>query len=325
MSALNIKERISRLNTKKMTWLIAIDIAVVMTGTAFFLPGGDDLYRYYLPFAQGCFSCGYTPDYTYWLLWPLQFIPVELVWPVWTAITLAGLLLICKFTGVNPALLLMTFPIFGQIWLGQIDILIILGLTLALLGKSPYLRGAGLALAMIKPQYAALAVLYLLTRENQLVKTLIVPALVFALSLVVFGVSWPIDWIRHSTSNLPPHAWRLAAADIWPVGVLLAWVPFLFKDRRERFEAGTIVSVLASPVVGVYSYGIFLIYVLKKWWVVPLSYAWMLAFPLMGNKALRLAWILPVVLLAQTVYDHYQTDLRTRGLRDLFSRTQKAD
>src|SRR5574340_1743545 len=87
---------------------------------------------------------------------------------------------------------------------------------------------------MIKPQYAAIAVIYLLTREKQLVKTLLIPAAVFALSLIVFGITWPIEWLQHSTSNLPPHVWRLAAHDIWWLGVLLLWVPFLFRDRRER-------------------------------------------------------------------------------------------
>lgn len=316
----NFKELFSKNNTKPLSWLIAIEIAVVMVTATFYLPGGDDIYRYYLPFAKGCLDCGFTPYYAYWLLWPLQFIPYELVWPVWTALTLTGLLLLCRHTGINPALLLLSFPIFGQVWLGQIDILICLGLTLALLGKNPYARGVGITLAMIKPQYAAIAVFFLLTRERQLIKTLIVPAFVFMLSLVVFGISWPIEWIKHSVTNLPPHVWRLAANDIWPVGVLLLWVPFLFKDRRERFEAGTIVSVLASPVVGVYSYGIFLLFTLRKWWVVPLSYAWLLAYPFLSESALRFAWILPVVLLLKMVYDKYKADLQTTGLRGLFSR-----
>ena len=316
----NFKEYFSKINFKKLSWIIAIEIAIVMTTATFFLQGGDDIYRYYLPFAKGCLDCGFTPYYSYWLLWPLQFIPTNLVWPVWTAVTLAGLLLLCRYTGTNPALLLLSFPIFGQVWLGQIDILVCLGLTLALLGKNPLTRGVGFTLAMIKPQYAAIAVLFLLTRERHLIKTLIVPAFVFMLSLVVFGFNWPIEWIRHSVTNLPPHVWRLAAKDIWPVGVLLLWLPFLFKDRRERFEAGTIISVLASPVVGVYSYGIFLLFTLRNWWVVPLSYAWLLAYPFLSESALRFAWILPVVLLLKMVYDQYKTDLQTTGLRGLFSR-----
>lgn len=316
----DIKARLSKYDGTKLSWLVAIEIAIVMVTASFYLPGGDDIYRYYLPFAQGCLDCGFTPYYSYWFLYPLRFIPPDLLYPIWTAITLTGLLVLCRFTGINPTLMLLTFPTFGQVWLGQIDILICLGLTLALLGKSPYSRGVGITLALIKPQYAALAVIYLLTKEKQWVKTLIIPAAVFALSLVVFGITWPIEWFQHSTSNLPPHVWRLAAHDIWWLGVLLLWVPFLFKDRRERFEAGTIVSVLSSPVVGVYSYIIFLIFTLKKWWYVPLSFAWYLAFPFMKEYGMRFAWILPVVMLGEILYKKYKTDFSTTGWRSLFTR-----
>lgn len=221
-----------------------------------------------------------------------------------------GTLFICKVSGVNPILLLLTFPLHGQIWLGQIDVLILVGLALVLFGKSPYLRGFGIILAMIKPQYAAVALIILMTRERQLLKTLLLPILLLIVTLIVFGYRWPIDWLANSLSNLPPHHWRLAAADIWPVGVLLLWVPFLYKERQERFNAGILVSVLSSPVVGVYSYIIFLVFTLKKWWVVPLSYLWILAFPFMQQKAMRFAWILPVVLLAQMVFEKYKPNLQ---------------
>ena len=160
--------------------------------------------------------------------------------------------------------------------------------------------------------YFALAVFFLLTHEKQLIKTLIVPVVIFAVSLAVFGIQRPIEWLTHSASNLPLHHWRLAAADIWPVGAALIWVPFLFKERRERFEAGTIISVLASPMVGVYSYIVFLTFRLKKWWLVPLSYAWLIAFPFMEQRAMRFLWILPVVILGQMVYEKYKTSLPVR-------------
>ncbi len=313
----NIKTRVSKFDRNKLKWLIAIEIAVVMVTASFFLPGGDDIHRYYRLFAQGCLDCGFTPYYSYWILYPLQFIPPDLLYPIWTMVTVTGLLILCYFTDINPALMLLTFPTFGQVWLGQIDILICLGLTLALLGKKPYLRGVGITLALIKPQYAAVAVIYLLTKEKQRVKTLLIPAAVFTLSLVVFGITWPIEWIQHSISNLPPHVWRLAAHDTWWLGVLLLWVPFLFEDRRERFEVGTIVSALSSPFIGVYSYIIFLLFNLKKWWFVPLSFAWYLAFPFMQEYGMRFAWVLPVGMLGQILYTKYKSDpsfVRLRGL-----------
>lgn len=313
-----IKNRFSTYNWIRLSWLIAIDIAVVMIGASFFLSGGDDLYRYYLPLAQGCLECGYTPYFSQWFLWPLQFVPLQLLWPFWTALTLTGALLLCRQTGANPALLLLTFPLHAQLWLGQIDILICLGLSLLLLGKNPFARGAGIVLAMIKPQYAALVVLIMLTREKHLIKTLVIPALFLGISMAVFGVAWPIEWIQHSITNLPPHHWRLAAADIWPLGILLLWVPFLFKDRTARFETGVVVSVLSSPVVGVYSYIIFLLFTARKWWVIPLSYAWIIIYPFIGRSAMRFAWTLPLGILLYLVFVLYQKDLPIERVRGLF-------
>ncbi len=315
-----IKTRLSNYNSKRLSWIIAIEIAVVMVIASFFLQGGDDLYRYYLQVARGCLDCGFTPYYSYWFLYPLQFIPPDLLFPFWTIVTVSGLLILCRFTGINPMLLFLSFPTFGQVWLGQIDILICLGLTLALLGKKPYLRGIGITLALIKPQYAGVAVIYLLTKEKQRVKTLLIPAAVFALSLIVFGITWPIEWIQHSISNLPPHVWRLAAHDTWWLGVLLLWVPFLFEDRRERFEVGTIVSALSSPFIGVYSYIIFLLFNLKKWWFVPLSFAWFLAYPFMQENSLRFAWVLPMAMLGDILYRKYKTNPSFVRLRGRFVR-----
>jgi len=318
-----LKKRIDSYNWTRISWLIAIEFSMVIVGATLFLPGGDDLYRYYLPFAQGCLECGYTPYFSQWFLWPLQFVPLQLLWPLWTAVTLIGALLLCRQTGANPVLLLLTFPLHAQLWLGQIDILVCLGLALLLLGKIPYARGAGVVLAMIKPQYAALAVLIMLTRDKQLLKTLIVPVLFFGVSLAVFGITWPIEWIRHSITNLPPHHWRLAAADIWPLGVLLLWVPFLFKDRRARFETGVIVSVLSSPVVGVYSYIIFLFFSAKKWWIFPLSYVWIIVDPFLGPEAMRFGWTLPLSMLLYLVFIQYKQDLPTGWLRGRLSQNQK--
>jgi len=305
-----LKTKTAGIDRHRLSWIVAVEISVILVGASFFLQGGDDLFHYYIPYARGCLDCAFTPYYFSWILWPLQFIPIGLVWPLWTAITLGSLLLICRVSGVNPLLLLGTFPLHGQLWLGQVDVFICAGLALIVFSKNPYLRGLGIILALIKPQYAAAAVIILLTRERQLLKTLIPPAALFVLTLFVFGFRWPIDWLTHGVANLPPHHWRLAAADIWPLGVLLLWVPFLFKDRRERFNAGILVSVLSSPVVGVYSYIIFLVFTLKKWWVIPLSYLWILAFPFMQQNAMRFAWILPVVLLAQMLYEKYKPNLQ---------------
>jgi Glycosyltransferase family 87 len=294
----------------KASWIVAIEIAILMVLASFFLPGGDDLYRYYLPFSGGCLECGFIPYFAKWVLWPLVLFPYNLAWPIWTAISLTGLLMICRVTRVNPVLVMMAFPTFGQIWLGQIDVLVCAGFALALLEKNAYLRGAGLALALIKPQFSLIAVITLLTCEREFLKVMVIPVVLAVASLVVFGMQWPLEWIHNAANNVPIHVWRLASMDLWPFGLLFIWTPFLFKDCRTRFEAGLLVSALSTPFVGVYSYIIFLVFIRKSWWSVPLSYAWLLLYPLWQEESMRLAWVFPLVLLLNMIYTKYKDRLK---------------
>jgi hypothetical protein len=285
----------------KIGWVVAIEVALLTLAGSFFLPGGDDLHRFYLPFAGGCLDCGFVVYFAYWFLWPLALIPPYLAWPLWTAFSLGGILGLCWWLKTNPAIILLSFPMFGQIWLGQIDLIICLGLGLVLLAHNPYLRGLGVVLALIKPQITALALFFLLLDELKqnapytIVKVALLPALFFVGSLLFFGPAWPLAWLANAKQDLPIHVWRLAAKDISPYGIFLIWTPLLLKQRRGRFELALLVSALATPFFGVYSYIVFLLF-RAPWWSVPLSYSWLLAYPIWGNEAMRLAWIVPAIL-----------------------------
>ncbi len=146
---------------------VTIEIVSIITIAAFFLPGGDDLHRFYLPFAQGCLECGFAPYHASWILYPLTLIPPTLLWPVWTLFTALSLLWASHRLNTNGLLVLLTFPAMGQIWLGQVDGILAIGLTLALLATNPYLRGIGLVLASIKPQVTGVAILVILWHEQK--------------------------------------------------------------------------------------------------------------------------------------------------------------
>ncbi len=287
----------------RLSWLVAIEISLLVVIASFFLPGGDDLHRYFLPFAKGCLRCSFLPYYALWALWPLAHVPTALAWPIWTAISLGGWLLVCRFTNANPALALLAFPAFGQTWLGQIDILVAVGLILVVRGNTPYLRGVGVLLALIKPQLTLLAILALLIAERGRAKILVVPVLAAIASFVAFGIGWPLEWLTTATLHLPPHGWRGAAMDVWPVGLSLVWLPFLVKDTMKRVEVALLVAAIASPFVGVYSYLLFLAFGRKEWWTVPLSFAWLGLLPFWGRESMRVAWILPAALLAQMIFE----------------------
>lgn len=295
---------------KKSMWIAALGAAAGIIVSSFELPGGGDLYRYYIPFAKGCLDCGFAPYFAQWILAPLRLLPpYPLAWPVWNIVCAVGFLAIAYKLDSNPLLLLLSFPMLAQFWGGQIDMLVAFGLTIFLLSGDAYLRGLGLVLALMKPQLTALPILLSLFIElpGGLLRMSIAPLAVGLISLIAFGFDWPLRWLHNATLQLPPHPMRLASLDVWKFGLVLIPLAFLFRGPRSRLHAGLVIGALASPYFGVYSYVLFLLFEVR-WWHVLLSYAWLIAFPLMGQSAFRFEWILPLSILAQLVI----TELRTR-------------
>jgi hypothetical protein len=289
---------------EKISWAAAIGAGIGLIMASFYLYGGDDYYHYYLPFAQGCFDCGYVPYFAQWFLFPLNFFPeYPLGWAVWVIISVTGFLILAYITQINPLYFMISFPMLGQIWLGQIDVIIAIGLVIFLFSKNDYIRGIGLILALTKPQLTALpiALSLLLESPRLLPKLLLAPAFTIFLSFIIFDSTWFIAWIENASANLPIHVWRLASLDIWKFGVFLTPLPLLFKDKQERLTVGLLVSSLATPFYGVYSYILFLVFDIK-WWSVLLSYIWILGFVFWQDHALRLAWVLPFNVLIFMIY-----------------------
>lgn len=289
----DIKQKVSvwrsRLPLKRA---VAIEVIVLMVGGALVLPGGEDLYRFYLPIAQG--EHGYNPWFASWILFPIQFVPIRYLWAVWVLFTGAVVFWATQRLHTNSAFVLLAFPMMSQMWLGQTDALLILGLLLALLSPSPYLRGVGLLLAAIKPHVTGPAILVLLWCDQARWKTLIVPTGVLLLSLAVWGIDWPLRWWLSRDIYAPLPVWGYAA--IFPYGLIAFLAIFLVKDVRKKVTAALLATALSVPAFGVYSYVVFMVFI-SPWWALPLSYAWAVAYPWYGNTALRFAWTLPLGLL----------------------------
>lgn len=290
----------------KRSWLVAVEAALLMVAGTFFIPGSADLRMYYLPFASGCLACGVVPYYTRWILYPLSLLPVEWVWTIWTVLTLGGLLLLARVMKVNPAFLMLAFPVVGQFWLGQIDILLCVGVVLAVISPKPFLRGLGLSLLMVKPQIGLLPFLFLVLSEDRKVlwKVLAIPMGMFLLSLLVYGVNWPFEWLQHAQQGIPDHVWKLGSGLLWPWGLILLPLVFFFKTRREGTLAALLISALVFPFFSVYSYIVFLIFD-SSLWTMLISYLWVIAMPFLGNTALRYAWILPLFMLLKMIRDRF--------------------
>ncbi len=250
---------------ERRSWPLALELAGLMVIGAFFLPGGADLRNFYLPFAGGCLDCGVTPYVAVWLLAPLAWLPPGLAWPALTAVSLIILLTVCRFSGANPLWLLLSFPTLAMLWLGQIDALIVAGLALALLSPNPWLRGAGLALAAIKPQITGLALLVLLFYQRKsLLKVLAVPLAALLISLLTFGPDWPLRWLVNAMQALA-HAYAIGVVD--PLPYLLLPLLWLYHGQRRKVQAALFISVMASPYMGLYSGVVPLAFGLPGWGV----------------------------------------------------------
>lgn len=278
---------------------VAVEVIALMTVLAWFLPGGEDLYRFYLPLARGCLTCAYNPWHAMWIVFPLRFVPPRLLWTLWTCISGVMLWWASHRLAVNPVIVLLSFPALGMIWLGQVDALIALGLALAVTARSPWLRGLGIALTTIKPQVAALALILVLWFDSDRWRVLIIPTGVLALSLIVWGLDWPLRWwsSRALTADLP--LW--GTASLFPYGLAAVLAIPLVRTPREKITAALLASALATPQFGIYSYVTFLVF-MAPWWALPLSYAWALAYPLLQGYALEFAWTLPLSLLVALIW-----------------------
>lgn len=294
------REQVKMLWQRFHAW-IYLEVAVLWVAGAWLLPGGDDFYRHYLPFAKGCVPCGFVPPFAQWVLWPLRWLPTRGGWVFWTAISLVGWWVVAKTVETAPVLVLLSFPAFGELWLGQIDVVIALGLLLVWRASKGWQQGVGVFLALIKPQISALALLVLLLDASpQKRKSMVgIPLVAFLVSLAVFGPLWPWRWWVHAQNGVPNHVWRLAAQMLWPYGLLAIPVVFIAHTPRSRFLQSLYATALASPFFGVYAYTVFLAFE-APWWSLPLSFAWALLYPWLGAQALKFAWVLPAGLLLHT-------------------------
>ena len=110
-------QRLKQVNWQKVSWIIAIEVAAAMViFSIFYYGGGMDIIRYYKPFAEGCLDCGFIPYFSQILMSPLLLVPERFAWPLWTMISLTGMLLIARETKINPLIFLLTFPMIPCSW-----------------------------------------------------------------------------------------------------------------------------------------------------------------------------------------------------------------
>jgi hypothetical protein len=198
---------------------------------------------------------------------------------------------------------------------GQIDGLVVGGLWLAwwaLSQKRPVLLGAGLLLALIKPQMSLPLAILLWIWSPSRVKSLLVPAFGLALTFVQWGW-WVPGWLKslRETSDL---VYLTRNLSLWPIlgpWVLAIWapvIPALFLPSRPpqprnllAVAAGTAMSMPYFPLPS----AVLLLVMPTPVW------AWLLLqSPLLGSLAgywvYQLGKVIPPVLLIWAFWPEMQ-------------------
>jgi hypothetical protein len=290
----------------KLQWFAAIILGLLYVLATAIVPGPDDLYRYYLPFANGCTKCGFVPYYAQWFLWPLTILPRNVVWPIWTFFTISVILFIQYTRKTNPVPLLLSFPMMTQFWLGQIDALVALGLALVMgyFGNRPFIKGIGILIALIKPQLSLPALLFILWYWNwdERLKVGIVVVIGFAVSLWQYGLTWPVEWLTQAKS-LGVHLWRQPSTLLFPFGLITLLIPLFLSEPSKKIQAA-LVSSAFIPQHSIYSHLVFLAFLKPStWWVIPISLLWLLFVPVLGTNATMLSMLLPLAILFRLLWN----------------------
>jgi hypothetical protein len=302
----------------KLEWVISVQATLIMSIAAYFLGGGIDLKLFYVKFAAGCLrECNaYYPHFAQWFVYPLQFIPHSLLWPTWSIVSFS-LILAVLWARDNRPVIIFAFPVISAFWYGQLDAIVLIGLALLLEPSlSPHIRGFGLLMSLIKPHVSLFIIAHALISDKQPMKLLIVPIIGLSFSLAQYGLNWPLIWLNDALKGSPMDSFRLASAT-YPLALVLLPLIGLSQDKTR---AVLIFSPLALPNVSFYDYmvSLSLLKLANPWAIIGLSWGWLLAMPFMWHDTMRVAPLLPILLLYGQLYQENSVSLTRRVVTPQF-------
>lgn len=177
---------------------------------------------------------------------------------------------------------------------GQVDALALFGVLLGWLGvrnHRPYVLSWGLWFIAIKPNNLLLVVaVYLLAvrywDRRDLLRVVSIPAISFALSLLIVGPDWPLRYIENHRVYGPSRylsvtIWRaldqagLLAELFWPVAALLVIAALVFAYRAGLTEHVLILALTTNLLVSPYVVGNHLIYLVPAYLLIASRNRWL--------------------------------------------------
>lgn len=286
----------------------AFIVALAALGYVFYLiPGVSvDWYFSYYPFFQrylngqtqlyepGTYGV-YNPPWVLPLLTPFMLLPVQASMAVYRLFMFL-IIIYCTYRfaasgfwrRASLVLVATSLPVSEALMVGNVDLIVLLGVALAWQGvttKSPWMLGAGLVLATLKPQLTLLlivatAVAVRKWQPGLLVKGAILPLVAFLTSFPIVGFDWPLRWLRFARATPP-----VDIGSVTPLKVLSLFT--------EVVAGGPLPSPVAVGVV-VLGLAITTVLVCREPWsrAVPLSMALApLAVPYLTSQALALSMV----------------------------------
>jgi hypothetical protein len=197
-----------------------------------------------------------------WMVWLLAPLAVWPIWFGWGILVVATLLVMVWLTkGYEKRWLVFTSPLLVDFIVnGQIEIIPMLGIAMGWLADDrPDLLGFALVLMAAKPQACFLVAIWLLLRNRHRIRALLIPAAVFAVSLVIHGWDWWLRWLRGpSVFNLMPlvnnsTAWRSIGLWMAPLAIVLAIWALRLPRTRLNLGALVVTNALITPYMNSHS------------------------------------------------------------------------
>lgn len=194
-----------------------------------------------------------NPPWLFWLLFPFGLIswqPALAAWSVLTIIVSAWC--IFRLSGDRLVVLLsLTSPAFARVFIqGQIEVIPLLGFTLALSSSGQISRLAGYVLILVKPQVLGLGPVIAWFKLGWRDKILVTVAI-----LAVFGVSFLIygNWVAAVYSNAKAIVNSERGIRLWPYGIPIGIILLALSTKRRDVKLGALSTIFFVPYIDLHS------------------------------------------------------------------------
>lgn len=303
----------ARVRLKFSPWVIGL--AMGMLAVSLYWGGGFDAYTvFFSPQLQT------VPPWAQLLLKPLSWLPWPYSYAVMCALTVLATAWVAQELGAKGwmvALILLSMPLFWELWSGQIEWLVLLGILLGVRvcqrRAKPVWLGAAWLLILTKPWIGwgpALALglfgLRVLGWRRLLPAAGLAAAIV--LSMFLFWPDWIQTWLLPMLRRIPSGtvADATSGAPPWQVGIL-AWllVPGA-KDLKGWLRRAAAATLLSSGYLRFY-HALVLLVLLEDTWESWFAFASAWLILLLAPASLnwgRLAWTLPAGVLVLDQFRH---------------------